>query len=164
MSNDRFSIMILEQDVLEYHDYKTKYNNYYKLHESALPSLGKNQLKETRDYWYTKYINKMRYLERNYRKTTIYTNYHQQLENQERGRPLRRRRHSFQNDAQPSAPTISRERPRSLTPITVPTAIPVSTNRLVRATSPISVLTMDNSITQNNSPITIPEEDCRPLT
>jgi len=31
-------------------------------------------------YWYNKYMNKMKYIEGNYRKTNIYTKYHEQLE------------------------------------------------------------------------------------
>ena len=37
--------------------------------------------KENREYWYNKYIKKMAYLERSYRRTNVYTDYHRQLEN-----------------------------------------------------------------------------------
>ena len=164
MDNDRFSIMILEQDVLEYHKYKTKYNEYYELHSRSIPGTEKEQLKETRDYYYTKYINKMKYLERNYRKTNIYTNYHQQLEKKQRGRSLRSRRHSFQYENYPSAPPLPTQRPRSLTPIKIPTAVPIPSNRNIRSTSPISVLTFDHSLPQSAAnTIVVPEENCRIL-
>lgn len=144
MSNDRFSIMILEQDVLEYHNNKLKYNEYYELHKNA-HFIEKEELKNKRDYWYNKYINKMRYLEQTYRKTSIYTDYHKNLENKPRHRrhtmhfnPIRTRLNPL-----PSAPTLP---PRSTTPIVVPTAIPLSPNRRHRSCSPI----------------VIPPENCRP--
>ena len=145
MSNDRFSVMILEQDVLEYHNYKQKYNDYYEQHKNASFE-NKAELKEKRDYWYNKYINKMRYLEKNYRKTTIYTDYHRKLENK-----LRPRRHTFNNNPMhgqlpplASAPNLPQ---RPISPIIIPTAIPLSPNRRRRTCSPIN----------------IPPENCRPI-
>ena len=144
MSNDRFSVMLLEQDVLEYHKNKTKYNEYYELHKNAPIGNEKEELKEKRDYWYNKYMKKMRYLEQNYRKTTIYTDYHRKLEN-------RQRRYTLQNNPiHNSLPSIASAPPlpeRPITPIIVPNAIPLSPNRPNRACSPI----------------TIPPEHCTPL-
>ena len=136
MSDERFSIMNLEKDVLEYHNYKKKYNEYYEKHKDADFST-KDNLKIKRDYWYKLYINKMRYLERNYRKTNIYTDYHKKLERQQR-------RNTFDSPVSPSAPHLI-ERPSS--PISIPTAIPLSRSQTIR----------------NHSPITIPAEQCRPL-
>lgn len=79
MSNDRFSVLLLEKDVLEYHNYKLKYNDY----EQQLRNCDhrtREDIKTKRDYYYKKYISKMKYLEENYRKTNIYTRYHAQLE------------------------------------------------------------------------------------
>ena len=78
---NRFSLLKLEKDVLKYVEYRQKYQNYdSKLHESY--SQEERAInKENRDYWYNKYIAKMSYLEKNYRKTNVYTNYHRQLEN-----------------------------------------------------------------------------------
>lgn len=144
MSNERFSIMILEQDVLEYHKNKTKYNEYYELHKNALFGEEKEKLKTKRDYWYNKYISKMSYLEKNYRKTNVYTNYHRKLEN-------RQRRYTLENNpVQRSIPPIASAPPlpeNSFTPIVIPIAIPLSSR------NPHSAC----------SPITIPPEDCRPI-
>lgn len=78
---NRFSLLKLEKDVLKYVEYRQKYQNYdNKLHESY--SQEERAInKENRDYWYNKYIAKMSYLEKNYRKTNVYTDYHRQLEN-----------------------------------------------------------------------------------
>ncbi len=79
-NNNRFSVMLLEKDVLEYHNYKTKYNEFYE--KCKICSFEeKEDLERKKDYWYKRYIKKMKYLEENYRKTNIYTNYHAQLEN-----------------------------------------------------------------------------------
>ena len=60
MSSNRFSIVILEKDVLEYHNYKLKYNKYYDLFMNANYE-NKESLRIKRDYWYNKYINKMQF-------------------------------------------------------------------------------------------------------
>ena len=79
-NNNRFSVMLLEKDVLEYHNYKTKYNEIFeKCKICAFEE--KEDLEKKKNYWYKRYIKKMKYLEENYRKTNIYTNYHAQLEN-----------------------------------------------------------------------------------
>jgi hypothetical protein len=78
---NRFSLLKLEKDVLKYVEYREKYKFYdIKLHKSyTQEERALNQ--ENRDYWYSKYISKMAYLEKNYRKTNVYTDYHRQLEN-----------------------------------------------------------------------------------
>lgn len=83
---NRFSVSILEKDVMEYHSYKVKYNHYYEKHRLISKGCEVHQIpirekyKQERDKWYGKYISKMRYLEKNYRKSNIYTRYHEQLE------------------------------------------------------------------------------------
>ena len=78
-NNNRFSVMLLEKDVLEYHNYKTKYNEYYE--KCANCSFKeKEELEKKKKYWYNRYIKKMKYLEENYRKTNVYTQYHAQLD------------------------------------------------------------------------------------
>ena len=77
--NNRFSILKLEKDVLEYHQYKIKFNEYNnKLKSSCLYYSHYNRKK---DFYYNKYINKMKYLENNYRLIHNYTQFHRQLEN-----------------------------------------------------------------------------------
>ena len=79
MSSDRFSVLLLEKDVMEYHNYKLKYNEYdQQLHNCDVSM--RSDIKNKRDHYYKKYISKMKYLEENYRKTNIYTRYHAQLE------------------------------------------------------------------------------------
>ena len=79
MSSDRFSVLLLEKDVLEYHNYKLKYNDYEQQLRNCHHRI-REDIKTKRDYYYKKYISKMKYLEENYRKTNIYTRYHAQLE------------------------------------------------------------------------------------
>lgn len=78
-NNNRFSVFLLEKDVLEYHNAKNKYNEYDEQYHSC-PIELKDEYKQKKSYWYKKYISKMKYLEENYRKTNIYTPYHSQLE------------------------------------------------------------------------------------
>lgn len=85
-NNNRFSVLILERDVLDYHNYKLKYNQFYQQCKNFYSTGGRDKselekLETTRDYWYKKYISKMGYLEKTYRRTNIYTQYHDQLEN-----------------------------------------------------------------------------------
>ena len=82
MANEnRFSLLQLEKDVLKYVEYRKKYQYFdNKLSEPGSQE-EKAMNKENRDYWYNKYIKKMAYLERSYRRTNVYTNYHRQLEN-----------------------------------------------------------------------------------
>ena len=83
MANEnRFSLLQLEKDVLKYVECRKKYQ-YFDNKLSVISSQEEKAInKENRDYWYNKYINKMAYLERSYRRTNVYTNYHRQLENQ----------------------------------------------------------------------------------
>ncbi len=84
MDNNRFSILILEKDVLEYNHYKQKFNEF----DSKTRSIwcifnkfcNKSKIQDEKMYWYKKYIGKMKYIEENYRKTNIYTEYHSKLE------------------------------------------------------------------------------------
>ena len=86
-NNNRFSVMLLEKDVLEYNNYKTKYNEYYE--KCANCSFKeKEELEKKKKYWYNRYIKKMKYLEENYRKTNVYTQYHAQLENPRNSVPV----------------------------------------------------------------------------
>ena len=80
INNNRFSVLLLEKDVLAYVNAKNKYNEYYEICNTCSPEI-REQYREKKDYWYRKYIYKMRYLEENYRKTHIYTQYQSQLEN-----------------------------------------------------------------------------------
>ena len=120
MSSDRFSVLLLEKDVLEYHNYKLKYNEYDERLHHCHPRT-RDDVKTKRDYYYKKYISKMKYLEQNYRKTNIYTRYHAQLESGYR-------------------PQDSVRPPRSLPPIVsndlevenIPTAEPIIATRVER--------------------------------
>tara|TARA_Y200000002_G_scaffold383171_1_gene403754 strand:- start:1368 stop:1790 length:423 start_codon:yes stop_codon:yes gene_type:complete len=84
---DRFSVLILERDVLAYRKFKIKYQYFQEKYQrlSSLREANNTQERERcrqeMEKWYNLYINKMRYLEKNYRKTKIYTKYHAQLEN-----------------------------------------------------------------------------------
>jgi hypothetical protein len=77
--NNRFSIYLLEKDVLEYVNAKNKYNEYNEKYNSCSDEF-RQEYKQKKNYWYKKYISKMKYLEENYRKTNVYTSYHSQLE------------------------------------------------------------------------------------
>ena len=84
---NRFSVLILERDVLTYRKYNIKYQHFSEKYQklSSLRETNKEQERERcrqeMEKWYNLYINKMNYLEKNYRKTKIYTKYHAQLEN-----------------------------------------------------------------------------------
>tara|TARA_A100001015_G_scaffold275970_1_gene333747 strand:- start:206 stop:667 length:462 start_codon:yes stop_codon:yes gene_type:complete len=89
---NRFSVLVLERDVLVYRKYKTRYNFYYdkykrmchNLREANVTLQEKERVRIEMEKWYDLYINKLRYLEKNYRRTNIYTRYHEQLENNNR--------------------------------------------------------------------------------
>lgn len=81
MNKERFSILKLENDILEYIEFRENYNMYLKKYNNIFLCLYKNTNKTKSDFWYKKYISKMRFLETNYRHTKIYTNFHHQLEN-----------------------------------------------------------------------------------
>lgn len=77
----RFSIFVLEKDVLEYNHFKAKYEEFDALSKTKIRGfLYKNYYKDQKMFWYNKYIKKMRYLEKHYRNTHVYTDYHKQLE------------------------------------------------------------------------------------
>ena len=118
---ERFSVYLLEKDVLEYHGYKNKYNDYYEKHKMSKPQY-REQLKEERDYWYKKYMSKMKYLEENYRKTNVYTDYHRRLE----GREIR---------LPPIPEHVANHVPNNI-PNHVPTAVAVPVNNMVEASAP----------------------------
>jgi hypothetical protein len=80
--NNRFSILILEKDVMEYNYYKTKFNEYSEKAKSRWYYFSRSKNEKLKMEFYTKYIAKMRYLETHYRTNNIYTEYHRQLENQ----------------------------------------------------------------------------------
>ena len=81
-NNNRFSILILEKDVLEYNYYKTKFNEYAEKSKSRWHYFSRSKNEKIKMGFYTKYIAKMRYLETHYRTNNIYTDYHRLLENQ----------------------------------------------------------------------------------
>ena len=75
MDNDqRFSVLKLENDVLEYVSYKEKYLHYQE--KSNKSCFRSEHYKKKKDFWYKKYIYKMSYLEKNYRSIHNYTDYH----------------------------------------------------------------------------------------
>jgi hypothetical protein len=78
--NNRFSILILEKDVLEYNHYRQKFNEFDSKTRSKWYIFNKSLIQDKKMYWYKKYIGKMKYIEDNYRKTNIYTEYHAKLE------------------------------------------------------------------------------------
>lgn len=80
---ERFSILQLEKDVLEYILYKEKYQYLETKLHTCYGNMFKKYYKEKKNKYYLLYINKMKYLEENYRKTKIYTDYHRQLEGPE---------------------------------------------------------------------------------
>lgn len=95
--NNRFSILILEKDVMEYNYYKTKFNEYSQKAKSKWYYFSRTKNEKLKIEFYTKYIEKMRYLETHYRTNNIYTDYHRQLENQ----PIQH------TEAQPAEPIIA---------------------------------------------------------
>lgn len=92
---ERFSVLVLERDVMLYRKYKTRYNFYYDkykrmcyhLREANVNYQEKEKARLEMEKWYGLYINKLRYLETNYRRTKIYTRYHEQLENNSNNNP-----------------------------------------------------------------------------
>jgi len=86
---NRFSVLVLERDVMMYRKYKIRYNFYYdkykrmctNLREANASLQDKEKTRKEMEKFYDLYISKLRYLETNYRRTNIYTRYHEQLEN-----------------------------------------------------------------------------------
>ena len=108
---NRFSLLQLEKDVLKYVDYRKKYKYFESKFAESNEIEDIEMNKEIRDYWYNKYINKMAYLERTYRRTNVYTNYHRNLENQNQSQT---QNYDFNNlplapthDPLPTAPPIA---------------------------------------------------------
>ena len=89
---NRFSVLVLERDVMMYRKYKIRYNFYYdkykrmctNLREANVTLQEKEKTRKEMEKFYDLYISKLRYLETNYRRTNIYTRYHEQLENNRR--------------------------------------------------------------------------------
>lgn len=80
-NSNRFSVMILEKDVLEYNHFKSKYNEFEELLKTNFRGFFfKNYYQNQKMLWYNKYIKKMSFLEKHYRTTHVYTGYHKQLE------------------------------------------------------------------------------------
>lgn len=73
----RFSILNLEADVLKYHKAKKKCRFYEKICDIHLINCLFNKKK---NYYSKKYLKYMRLLEKKYRCTNVYTDYHRQLE------------------------------------------------------------------------------------
>ena len=63
--NNRFSILILEKDILEYNHYKQKYNESDSKTRSKWYIFNKIKIQDEKMYWYKKYIGKMKYIEEN---------------------------------------------------------------------------------------------------
>jgi hypothetical protein len=79
--DSRFSVFVLEKDVLEYNHFKAKYEEFDALSKTKIKGfLYKNYYKDQKMFWYNKYIKKMSFLEKRYRKTNVYTKYHEQME------------------------------------------------------------------------------------
>ncbi len=102
---DRFSVLNLEKDVLEYTHYKKKFREYEQKVNSRWHYFSKKRNEEEKMKWYNKYISKMNYLEKTYRKNKIYTKYHAELE-----QPYLREEPvvaTVVNNALPTAPSYS---------------------------------------------------------
>ena len=77
---NRFSVMILEKDVLEYNHFKNKFYEYDAKARSCIWRPFRKHHLTLKMHYYDKYIKKMKFLEQNYRKTNIYTKYHEGIE------------------------------------------------------------------------------------
>ena len=80
MTENRFSVLLLEKDVLEYIHCREKYQQHEGKEFSLMHYFRRTYHHEKKIEWYGKYIKKMHYLEKNYRKTNVFTSYHEQLE------------------------------------------------------------------------------------
>jgi hypothetical protein len=78
--SNRFSILILEKDVLEYNHFKNKFYEYDSNLKKCHRFLFRKYDQNLKMKFYEKYINKLKFLEKNYRKTQIYTKYHEDIE------------------------------------------------------------------------------------
>jgi len=80
MEEDRFSLLLLERDVLEYVGFKDKYNELERKSGRWYRCCFRRSDEAKRTHYYAKYIQSMRNLETKYRHVNVYTNYHRQLE------------------------------------------------------------------------------------
>tara|TARA_Y100000992_G_scaffold300197_1_gene268360 strand:- start:1061 stop:1396 length:336 start_codon:yes stop_codon:yes gene_type:complete len=78
--NNRFSVLKLENDVKDYMFYKEKFNEYDVKSRNKWNCFFKKRIMVKRYDYYEKYISKLAYLNNNYRKTKIYTSFHEDLE------------------------------------------------------------------------------------
>lgn len=79
-NENRFSVFLLEKDVMEYREYREKFNKYEQKLNTCSGFFFKSCYTDKKNQYYRKYINKMSYLEKKYRCNEIYTNYHSNLE------------------------------------------------------------------------------------
>jgi len=78
---ERFSVLQLERDVIEYCKYRDKYNFYnYRMNTIGNWFFLSTYYKKKVDKYYNLYIYSLSRLEKKYRHINIYTNYHQNLE------------------------------------------------------------------------------------
>ena len=80
MDEDRFSVLLLERDVLDYVEHKKKFNEYEIKTRQWFRCCSRRSDASKKARYYARYIQSMRALERKYRHVNIYTPYHRQLE------------------------------------------------------------------------------------
>ena len=80
MNEDRFSVLLLEKDVLEYVENKKKFKEYELKTRIWYRCCFRTKDANKKSGYYLKYIQSMRNLERKYRHVNVYTQYHKQLE------------------------------------------------------------------------------------
>ena len=80
MNEDRFSVLYLEKDVLQYVENKKKFNEYERKTRQWWRGCCRRKDANKKARYYLKYIQNMRNLERKYRHVNVYTKYHEQLE------------------------------------------------------------------------------------
>ena len=61
-NENRFSVYLLEKDVMEYVNAKNNYNKYDEQYSICEPT-EKEENKRKKSFWYKKYLSKMKYLE-----------------------------------------------------------------------------------------------------
>jgi len=80
MDEDRFSVLLLEKDVLDYVEHKKNFNEYEKKTRQWFRCCSRRSDANKKARYYARYIQSMRALERKYRHVNVYTQYHRQLE------------------------------------------------------------------------------------
>ena len=80
MNEDRFSVLHLEKDVLQYVENKKKFNEYELKTRQWYRCCYRRKDANKKARYYLKYIQSMRKLEKKYRHVNIYTKYHRELE------------------------------------------------------------------------------------